>query len=149
MNRNEWEQVKKIFDAALKLAPNRRKLFLDKSCGDDDSSRREVEKLREHSGSSPKPITQLGYVLAKSGNRERAQAALAELKSLAAENYVPAYDFASIYNALGEREEALNYLEKSFEEREVQMTFIKIDTRWNELRADPRFLEIIKRINLK
>ncbi len=45
MNRNEWQKVKKIFDAALELAPNRRKLFLDKSCGDDDGLRREVEKL--------------------------------------------------------------------------------------------------------
>jgi serine/threonine-protein kinase len=45
MNRNKWQQVKKIFDAALKLAPNQRELFLDKSCGNDDGLRREVEKL--------------------------------------------------------------------------------------------------------
>ncbi|MEJ7700251.1 MAG: hypothetical protein WKF71_11480 [Pyrinomonadaceae bacterium] len=66
------------------------------------------------------------------------------MKSLAAENYVPAYNFAMIYNGLGEREEALNYLEKSFREREVQISFIKIDTRWDEFRAEPRFVEIIK-----
>jgi len=45
MNRNEWQQVKKIFDAALKFAPNRRKPFLDESCGNDDELRREVENL--------------------------------------------------------------------------------------------------------
>jgi tRNA(Ile)-lysidine synthase TilS/MesJ len=45
MNRNEWQKVKKIFDAALELAPNQRKWFLDKSCGSDDSLRREVENL--------------------------------------------------------------------------------------------------------
>jgi hypothetical protein len=54
-----------------------------------------------------------------------------------------------IYNGLGEKNEALNYLEKYFQEREVQITFIKIDTRWDELRAEPRFAEIIKRMNLE
>jgi Flp pilus assembly protein TadD len=92
-------------------------------------------------------MTQLGYALAKSGNREKAQATLEELKSLAAESYVPAYNFAMVYNGLGEKEEALKYLEKSFEEREAQITFIKIDTRWDELRAAPRFAEIIKQMN--
>ncbi len=83
------------------------------------------------------------------GNRERAQATLAELKSFAAENFVPAYNFAMIYNGLGEKEEALNYLEKSFQEREVQITFIKVDIRWDDFRPAPRFLEIIKRMNLE
>ncbi len=45
MKHNEWQQVKKIFDAALKFAPNRRKPFLDESCGNDDELRREVENL--------------------------------------------------------------------------------------------------------
>jgi hypothetical protein len=54
-----------------------------------------------------------------------------------------------IYNGLGEKEEALNYLEKSFAEREVQISFIKIDTRWDVLRAEPRFASIIKQMNLE
>jgi Flp pilus assembly protein TadD len=108
-----------------------------------------LTKARELSGGSTEPVTQLGYALAKSGNRERAQAILAELNSIAAENYVPAYSFAMIYNGLGEKEEALNYLEKSFGEREVQISFIKVDTRWDELRSEPRFAEIIKRMNLE
>ena len=53
-----------------------------------------------------------------------------------------------IYNGVGEREEALRYLEKSLQEREVQITFIKIDTRWDYFRADPRFQEIMRRVGL-
>ncbi len=45
MNRNEWQQVKKIFDAALKLAPDERGKFLDENCGEDKILRREVENL--------------------------------------------------------------------------------------------------------
>ena len=73
---------------------------------------------------------------------------LEELKSLAAENHVPAYSFAMVYNGLGERDEALKHLEKSSQEREVQITFIKVDTRWDELRADPRFQDLLRRMNL-
>ena len=45
MEAERWRKVKGLFDAALELAPNQRKWFLDKSCGNDDGLRREVEKL--------------------------------------------------------------------------------------------------------
>jgi len=110
----------------------------------------ELNKARELAGgSSTEPLTQIGYALAKSKNRTGAQAILEELKSLAAENFVPAYSFAMIYNGLGENEEALNYLEKSFQEREVQFSFIKIDTRWDNLRSEPRFIELMRRMNFE
>jgi len=88
-------------------------------------------------------------VLAKSGRREQAKATLEELKSAATKSYVPAYSFAVIHNGLGEKQEALKYLEKSFQEREVQITFIKIDTRWDEMRDDLRFQSLIQRLGLK
>ncbi len=109
----------------------------------------ELNKAKELSGGSTEPITQLGYALAKSGRRQEAEAAIAELKSLAAQKSVPAYNFAMIYNGLGKREEALNYLEKSLQEHEVQITFIKIDTRWDNLRSEPRFVELMRRMKFE
>jgi hypothetical protein len=53
-----------------------------------------------------------------------------------------------IHNGLGEKANALKYLEKSFHEREVQMTFIKIDTRWDGLRAEPRFQAMLRGVGL-
>ncbi len=108
----------------------------------------ELQKARQFSGGSVAPITSLGYALAKSGNREQAQATLTELKSLTAGNYVPAYSFAMIYNGLGEREEALKYLEKSFEERDSVLSFLKIDTEWDDLRPDPRFQDLLRKVGL-
>jgi TolB-like protein/DNA-binding winged helix-turn-helix (wHTH) protein/Tfp pilus assembly protein PilF len=105
-------------------------------------------KARELSADSPEAITQLGYALAKSGKHEQARATLKELRSIAAEKYVPAYSFAMIHNGLGEKANALKYLEKSFHEREVQMTFIKIDTRWDGLRAEPRFQAMLRGVGL-
>ncbi len=45
MEAKRWRKVKGLFDAARELAPNQRKWCLDKSCGNDDGLRREVEKL--------------------------------------------------------------------------------------------------------
>jgi hypothetical protein len=74
---------------------------------------------------------------------------LNELKLFATKNYVPMYFFAIIYNGLDESEEALNYLEKSFQEREAQMNFIKVDTRWDWLRDEPRFIDLMRRMNFE
>ena len=114
-----------------------------------DEAIAELKIAKELSGGSTEPITQLGYALAKSGKREQAQATLEELRSLAAEKYVPEYDFAMVYSGLGEKDEALKYLEKSFQDREVGMAFIKIDWRWDDLRAEPRFQALLRGVGFK
>jgi len=106
----------------------------------------EFRKAIEFGGSANEPITQLAYALAKSGRREEAKATLEELKISATKSYVPAYNFAVIYNGLGDKEQALKYLEKSFQEREVQITFIKIDTRWNEIHDEVHFQNLMRRL---
>ncbi len=73
---------------------------------------------------------------------------LTELKSLAAQTHVPAISFATIYNGLGDREESLKYLEKSFQERDSMLLFIKIDPVWDDFRNDPRFQDLLRRIGL-
>ncbi len=109
----------------------------------------EFNAARKSSGGSSEPLTQSGYALAKSGDRQAAQAALEELQSIGKENYVPAYNYAMIYNGLGETDEALNYLEKSSKQREAQMASIKIDTRWDNLRSEPRFSGLMKDMNFE
>lgn len=108
-----------------------------------------LSKAKSLAEGSSEPVAQLGYALSKSGRRGEALAALDELKSSAAKNYVPFYFFALIHNGLGEKEDALNYLEKSFQEREAQMTFLKVDTRWDNLRSEPRFIALMKQMNFE
>ena len=45
MNSERWQKVKGLFDVAVELAPKERKLFLDKSCGNDEELRLDVENL--------------------------------------------------------------------------------------------------------
>ena len=49
---------------------------------------------------------------------------------------------------LGDSPDALRYLERSVAQREVQATFIKIDTRWDRLRSQERFTTLLKQLRL-
>lgn len=111
-----------------------------------DEAVRELRTSKEVAGGSPEPLTQLGYALAKSGKKNEAQAALEELRLLASNGYVPSYFFAVIRNGLGDSAGALNDLEKALQEREVQLNFLKIDSRWDNLRSAPRFGDLIKQM---
>ena len=100
------------------------------------------------SSNAVEPLTQLGYALAQSGDRDGARALLRQLEMRAATSYVPAYAFAMIRNGLGDGDDALRDLERSVAQREVQATFIKIDTRWDRLRSQERFATLLKQLRL-
>ena len=55
---------------------------------------------------------------------------------------------AEIYAGLKEKEQALTQLEKAFEERSWWLVFASINLRFDSLRGEPRFLEILQKMNL-
>lgn len=109
----------------------------------------EFTKAREFSGGNTETISMIGYAQALSGNRAQARAVLDELKFLSTQRYVPPHNIAMIYNGLGEKDEALAWLEKACEERDVRLTFLKVDPKWDSFRSDSRFAAILKRIGLE
>jgi adenylate cyclase len=89
------------------------------------------------------------YALAKSGKRDEARAVLNDLLKLSPTKYVPPYNIALIYNALEMRDNALEWLEKGYQLRDPKMTFLKVEPKWNNLRNEPRFVDLMKRMNLQ
>ena len=90
-----------------------------------------------------------GYALAKSGKTAESQNILDELLKLSKTTYVPPYHIALIYNGLGETGKALDFLEKGFAEKDVRMVFLKVEPKWNNLRNEPRFIELMKKMNFE
>jgi eukaryotic-like serine/threonine-protein kinase len=97
-------------------------------------------------GSSTKGY--LGLWLAKSGKRDEAVKLLSELKQEAARGYVQSYTFALIYIGLGDKEEALNYLEKHMLSRTETANSYAVAPELDDLRSEPRFKAMLKRMNL-
>ena len=73
---------------------------------------------------------------------------LDELKQLSGQEYVPATSIALIYAGLGEKDQAFAWLDKGYEERAFQLQWLKIEPRWDSLRSDPRFQDLMRRIGL-
>jgi serine/threonine-protein kinase len=105
----------------------------------------ESEREHELSGGNVYPLA--AYALAKSGKSEEARAALNGL--LSETKYAPPYNIALLYNALDKNDEAMNWLEKAYLDRDPKMTFLKVDPKWNNLRNEPRFVDLMKRMHFR
>jgi len=91
----------------------------------------------------------LGHLYGVSGKKDEARTMLNELKQLSGQKYVTADGIALIYVGLGEKDQAFAWLEKGYEERSFQMAWLKVEPRWDSLRSDPRFADLLRRMGLK
>jgi Tfp pilus assembly protein PilF len=108
-----------------------------------------TRRARAISAASSEPIAFGAYALAKSGDTPAARRALDELVRLSAVGYVPPYNFALVYHALGENGKALDFLEQGFAEKDVRIVFLKVEPKWDGLRTEPRFVELIRKMNFE
>jgi TolB-like protein/DNA-binding winged helix-turn-helix (wHTH) protein/tetratricopeptide (TPR) repeat protein len=109
----------------------------------------EARRAGEISGTrSSNSIAFLGYALAKSGKEAEARSVLEGLLKSSAGRHVPSYHMALVYNGLGERDEALAWLERAYAQRSTGMVFLKVEPKWNNLRDDPRFQDLLRRVGL-
>ena len=102
--------------------------------------------LELNKGSSTKGY--LGLWLARSGKREEALKLLGELKQEATRDYVQGYTFAVIHIGLGDKAEALNWLEKHMSARSETANTYAVAPELDDLRSEPRFKAMLKRMNL-
>ncbi len=106
-----------------------------------------LAKAQELFPSNTESTALLGYALAMAGNRIDAETIRNDLIELANREYVAQYNLAMIHNGIGESEKALDYLERAFAERNVLMVFLKVEPKWNNLRTERRFINLMKRMN--
>jgi TolB-like protein/Flp pilus assembly protein TadD len=93
------------------------------------------------------PVAWLGQVYATAGYRDEAQKILDQLQELSKQQYVTQYEVGRIYAALGQKDEAFRRLETAYEQRSNWMVFLKVDPLFDDWRSDPRFQELMRRMN--
>jgi TolB-like protein/Tfp pilus assembly protein PilF len=108
----------------------------------------EFQKVLEDSRQDARALGDLGHVYAVSGQRPKALSVLNELRAISRTHYVAPMYFALIYSGLGDREHTFEHLEKGFADRSWGMVFLKSDPRFDALRTDPRFANLIARMGL-
>jgi TolB-like protein/DNA-binding winged helix-turn-helix (wHTH) protein/Tfp pilus assembly protein PilF len=93
-------------------------------------------------------IAGLAHIYAVSGRKPEALKVLAELERLSEHKYVPATDTALIYAGLGEKDRSFAWLEKAYQEHSFTLNNLKVEPRFDALRSDPRFADLLRRIGL-
>ena len=97
---------------------------------------------------TPVHLANLGHAYARNGNRSEALKVLAQLRTLSKSRYVSPYAFALVYMGLADKEKSFEWLQKALTERSQTITTMKVDPVFDELRADPRFVSLVRQIGL-
>jgi eukaryotic-like serine/threonine-protein kinase len=106
------------------------------------------EKGVNLSGGSPLMRAALAQTFATAGAADKAIQIVDELNGLAKQRYVAPHFFAGIYIGLGEHDRAIEYLEKSCAEHCHWLIYLHIDPSVDDLRSDPRFRDVLRRVGL-
>ena len=111
----------------------------------------ELKKTMLIEGAPAEVVSALGYAYAVSGNKAEAEKIILQLKEQSEQSkqfYVPAYGIATIYAGLGDKERAFAYLEKEYANGAFYLNYLKVDPEVDNLRSDPRFADLLRRVRL-
>jgi tetratricopeptide (TPR) repeat protein len=89
-----------------------------------------------------------GQTLGACGHGAEAKSILDRFQYLGEHRYVTSYGVALVHAGLGDKAEAFRWLDQAYDERSHWLVWLGLDPRWDELRADPRFDRLRKRVGL-
>jgi DNA-binding winged helix-turn-helix (wHTH) protein/TolB-like protein/Flp pilus assembly protein TadD len=108
----------------------------------------EFEEAQPLSGKDPYLDGLLGYAQARSGNSDAARKLLKDLTDQSRHQPVPAFSVALVFVGLGDRDQALVWLEKAYQDRSTYLTYARVDPLLDPVRSDPRFTALLRRMAL-
>jgi TolB-like protein/DNA-binding winged helix-turn-helix (wHTH) protein/Tfp pilus assembly protein PilF len=109
----------------------------------------EYQKALQLSNGDTDANASLAHAYAAIGKRAEAEKILRDLESKSKSTYVSPYILATIYAGLGEKDKAIQFLEKAYDERSLEISWhLKADLRIDSLRSDPRFQDLARRFGL-
>ena len=106
------------------------------------------QKFVELSAGSVFALSALGATYGAAGMKDEALRILERLDGLSTDRYVGPIFRALVWTGVGEKNRALEYLEKAYEERDSFMAWLKVWPSFDSLRSEPRFKELLKKMNL-
>lgn len=106
-----------------------------------------LERCVARSGRAPLLLSGLASVYGLAGRKREAMKLIDELKEGSRQHHISASLFAEAYLGLDEKDEAMAWLERAYEERDQWMVYIKSYPGWDALRSEPRFQALVRRMN--
>jgi len=117
--------------------------------GDFDNALIATNQLESLPGGEKHAAGMLGAIYARQGRVEKTESELKRLKTRAEKEYVPPTRFVPVLWYLGRKDEAVEYLEKAYEERDGYLSRLTVTPFFGEdICADPRVIDLAKRLGL-
>jgi tetratricopeptide (TPR) repeat protein len=109
----------------------------------------EAERAVALDGGTLVYLASLGHAYARAGRKREARATLGRLAQASTSRHVSAYHVAAIHAALGDVGEALDWLDRAYEERSPWLGYVGVDPRFESLRSHPRFDSLLRKARLR
>lgn len=97
------------------------------------------------SDQNSKTMSFRGYLLARAGQVTEARQILSALQTASRTRYVPPYAIALVHAGLREWDAAFEWLGRAYDARDTHLIFLTVDPKWDPVRADPRFRDLLAR----
>lgn len=97
----------------------------------------------------PRLVAAQACAYAAAGDTREALIRLGELEKMSEERFVDPFWISTVYVALGEHARAFEMLDRAFEAGSMRLPYVSVDPKFDVLRDDPRFSELLSRIGLK
>jgi len=148
-----YEEALEQSQVALEMAPNYPELYNGRgntyeTMGLYEEAARAWQKEQILGGASEEEVSGLSEAATR-GKEGYWQWQLEYFRDKAKKTYVPTATFATCYAELGQMDQVFEWLEKAYEERSPALIWLNVSPRWDPLRDDPRFQDLLRRMNLE
>lgn len=149
----QYDRAIEAYEKTLELEPNRYRIYLwigwvyeQKGMYDEAIAAFLESRTAED---NTEGLASLGCMYALLGNKDKALGVLGELNERATRHYVSPYHRSLLLLSLGHIDQAFEWLERAYDERAEWMIYLSVDPRFDTVRADPRFANLLRRIGFQ
>jgi eukaryotic-like serine/threonine-protein kinase len=108
----------------------------------------EFQKTENYIPENPRYYVVSAEIYTKQGKKAEAEKMLAALLELSKKKYVTPGAIAATYSILGQKDQAFEWLEKAYQQHSIRMSYLKTDDIFDNIRDDPRFKNLVRRVGL-
>ena len=151
--RRDYDEAIKKLQAALQMNPRYplAHIWLGRSYQAKKMYPQAIDEFKNALSDAPNwPIglSQIGNAYGVSGDKINGQRILDTLISLTQKQFISGYGMALVYQGLNENDQTLQWLNTAYQERSNWLVWVKSDPRWNPIRTDKRFIQLVTNVGL-